>query len=169
MTMDNSADRQQGIEKIKELIEDIEFGMLTTVEPDGTLRSRPMATQKTEFDGDLWFFTKDQSPKVREIQHDQHVNVSFTSPEDQHYVSLSGRAQVIRDREKIKELWDPSLKAWFPDGSDDPSIALLKVVVEKGEYWDSPSSAVAHVIGMAKAVATGTTYQPGENEKVNLK
>ena len=167
--MDNRAEKDQGIEKIKELIEGIEFAMLTTADLDGTLRSRPMAAQKTEFNGDLWFFTGADSPKIHEIEHDQHVNVSFASPKDQHYVSLSGRAQIVRDREKIKELWDPSLKAWFPEGPEDPNVVLLKVNVEKGEYWDSPSSVVAHVVGMAKAIATGTSYQPGENEKVDMK
>jgi general stress protein 26 len=167
--MDNRADRDQGIEKIKTLIEKIEFAMLTTFDRDGSLRSRPMATQKTDFDGDLWFFTQADTPKIHEIEHDQHVNVSFASPEDQHYVSLSGRAQIVRDPQKINELWDPSLKAWFPEGPDDPNIALLKVNVEKGEYWDSPSSMVAHALGMEKAIATVTSYNPGENEKVDLK
>ena len=103
-----------------------------------------------------------------EIERDHHVNVSYARPEDQRYVSLSGTARLVRDREKIKELWNPALKAWFPQGMDDPEIALIKVRVEQAEYWDSPSSAMAHVAGYVKAVATGQPYRPGENEKVNL-
>ncbi len=166
--MTNDKDRDESIKKLRELIKDIKFAMLTTAGDDGSLRSRPMATQQIEFDGDLWFFTNASAPKVDEIRHDQHVNVSFSSPEDNRYVSVSGKAQVVRDRKKAEELWNPFYKAWFPGGLDDPDLALLKVPVEKAEYWDSPSSPVVHLIGFVKAVATGTRYQPGENEKINL-
>ena len=127
-----------------------------------------METQKTAFDGTLWFFTKEHSGKVDEVQRDRHVNLSYADPGKQHYVSVSGRASVVTDREKAKELWNPVLKAWFPKGLDDPELALLKVTVEKAEYWDSPSSAVVHRVGLAKALVTGKEYRPGENEKIEL-
>lgn len=166
--MDDKAGRDEQIRKLGEMIKEIEFAMLTTVDEDGSLRSRPMATQRAEFDGNLYFFTHASAPKVDEIEREHHVNLSYAKPEDQRYVSISGRAQVIRDRQKIEELWTPELRAWFPEGKDDPDIALLKVTVEKAEYWDSTSSTMAHILGFAKAVATGTTYQPGENEEINL-
>jgi general stress protein 26 len=167
--MDNEAGRSQALRKLGEMIEGIDFAMLTTVEADGTLRSRPMSTQQVEFDGDLWFFTRASAPKVDEIQQDERVNVSYAKPEDQRYVSVSGTARIVRDRKKIEELWSPVLQAWFPKGLEDPDIALLKVSVEQAEYWDSPSSAMMHLFGFVKAVATGQTYQPGENEKINLR
>ncbi len=160
--------REEQLQKLNELIKDVQFAMFTTVEPDGTLRARPMSTQKAEFDGTLWFFTKASAPKVDEVEQDQHVCVSYAKPEKQHYISMSGLARVVRDRNKIEELWTPELKAWFPEGKEDPDIALLKVEVSQAEYWDSYTSSIAHLFGLAKAVATGTTYQPGENEKVNL-
>lgn len=160
--------REEQLQKLSELIEDVQFAMFTTAEPDGTLRSRPMSTQKHEFDGTLWFFTKASAPKVDEVEQDQHVCVSYAKPEKQHYISMSGLARVIRDRQKIEELWTPELKAWFPEGKEDPDIALLKVEVTQAEYWDSHNSTIAHLLGLAKSVATGQTYQPGENEKVNL-
>lgn len=153
--------------KLHDLIKDIRFAMLTTVEEDGTLRSRPMATQEFEFDGDLWFFTAAHAPKVDEVQHNQHVNVSYAEPKDQKYVSVSGTAQLVRDRAKIEELWNPLFKAWFPQGLDDPELALLKVSVEKAEYWDSPSSKVVRLVGFAKALLTGKQIgNPGDNAKI---
>lgn len=166
--MSEETGRSESIRKLAEMIKDIEFAMLTTVDDDGSLRSRPMATQHTEFDGELYFFTHASAPKVGEIEREHHVNLSYAKPEDQRYVSISGTARVLRDRQKIEELWSPELKAWFPEGQDDPDIALLCVRVERAEYWDSTSSAMAHLLGFVKAVATGTTYQPGENEKINL-
>lgn len=167
--MDNQADRRESIRKLGEMIKGIEFAMLTTVEDDGTLRSRPMQTQQVEFDGDIYFFTRASAPKVEEVERERNVNVSYSNPEQHRYVSVSGKARLSRDREKIKQLWHPALKAWFPDGLEDPDIALLHISVERAEYWDSPSSPVAHLVGFIKAVATGTTYQPGDNEKINLR
>lgn len=166
--MDNKAGRTEALKKLGEMIEGIDFAMLTTVERDGTLRSRPMSTQQVEFDGDLWFFTSASTPKVDEVERDERVNVSYAKPEDQRYISVSGTARIVRDRAKIEELWSPALKAWFPKGVEDPDIALLKVSVEQAEYWDSPSSAMMHLFGFVKALATGQSYQPGENEKINL-
>ena len=167
--VDNDAGRDAGVRKLGEMIKGIEYAMLTTVEEDGTLRSRPMATQQVEFDGDLWFFTHASDPKVDEVERERHVNVAYASPSDQRYVSVSGKARLVRDREKARELWTPAYKAWFPKGLDDPDLALLKVSVEKAEYWDSSQSAFVHLAGFIKAVATGQSYQPGENEKLNLK
>ncbi len=162
-------ERGEQIRKLDEMIKEIDFAMLTTVAEDGSLHSRPMSTQRAEFDGNLWFFTRASAPKVGEIEREHRVNVAYAKPEDQRYVSVSGWATVVRDRAKIEELWSPELKAWFPKGLEDPDVALLRVSVEKAEYWDSPSSAVAHALGFAKALATGQSYNPGENEKIDLK
>ncbi len=166
--MEQHADRNAGIKKLAELIKDIQFAMLTTVDEDGSLRSRPMATQEQEFDGDLWFFTAASAAKVDEVQHEHEVNVSYAAPDKQKYVSVSGKGQLVRDQNKVKELWQPALKAWFPDGLDDPDLALLLVRVEKAEYWDSPSSAVVRIAGFTKALVTGQRYEGGENETIEL-
>ncbi len=167
--MSQNKERSEQLEKLDEMIKDIEFAMLTTIDEDGSLRSRPMATQQNEFNGDLWFFTYGRSHKMDEVKRNHQVNVSYAAPDKQRYVSLSGEAQIVRDRAKMEELWNPALKAWFPKGLDEPDIALLKVSVDKAEYWDSPSSTVAHAFGLVKALATGQSYDAGENEKIDLK
>ncbi|QDL09879.1 general stress protein [Brasilonema octagenarum UFV-E1] len=168
--MTDSENRNEQIKKLRELIKDIDIGMLTTVDEDGTLRSRPMSiNSEVEPDGDLWFFTYASSHKVREIEQQERVNVSFSDPQKQSYVSVSGSAQLVRDRDKLQQLWKPQLKAWFPKELDEPDIALLKVSVEKAEYWDAPSSFVAHTIALVKAMTTGEKPNVGENEKVTLK
>lgn len=165
--MDNNTGHDENIKKLRDLIKDIRFAMLTTIEEDGTLRSRPMATQEFDFDGDLWFFTYGSAHKVEEVQHNQHVNISYAEPKDQKYVSVSGTAQLVRDRQKIEELWNPLFKAWFAEGLDEPDLALLKVSLDKAEYWDSPSSKVVRLVGFAKAVITGEPIgNPGDNQKI---
>lgn len=166
--MENNKTRAAAIEKLIVLIKDIDFAMLTTVDTDGVLRSRPMSTQKTEFYGDLWFFTSDKTHKTEEIEKDNRVNLSYAKPDDNVYVSVSGTASVVKDRTKMEELWNPILKAWFPDGLDTPGICLLRVNVEQAEYWDSPSSTIVQIAGFVKAMVTGSSADGGENEKINL-
>lgn len=160
--------RKESIEKIKNLTESIDFCMLTTLD-GGYLRSRPMSTQEMEFDGDLWFFTSDDTHKVAEIAKDDRVNVAYSKPGDNTYVSISGRGEIVKDRAKIEELWNPIHKAWFPEGLDDPHLCLLKVAVEQAEYWDAPSSKIVQLFGFVKALATGQEADYGENEKINLR
>jgi general stress protein 26 len=169
--MIESKGHEDAIKRLGQLIGDIRFAMLTTVEPDGTLRSRPMATHQDhgkEFDGVLWFFTKAESGKIDEVEQDQHVNLSYASPEKSKYVSVSGIATIVRDKVKAEELWDPKYKAWFPDGLENPNLALLRVDATKAEYWETPGGAVVYAIGLVKALATGQSYQPGDHEKVDL-
>jgi general stress protein 26 len=150
-----SNSREESIKRLGEAIKDIRIAMMTTVDPDGELRSRPMATQETEFDGELWFFTKESSGKVHSIVNDQHVNLSYADANDNRYASIAGRARLVRDKQKMAELWSPALKAWFPDGLEDPEIALIEVEIDSAEIWDSPSGALVHLLGFAKSVATG--------------
>jgi len=149
-------------------IKGVRMAMLTTVEPDGALRSRPMATQEREFDGDLWFFTEASAHKVDEIQQNHQVNLSYEKPEDNLYVSVSGTAQLVRDSQKVKAMWKPFYKTWFPKGENDPDLALLKVHVNSAEYWDAPSGKMGALYSAAKSLATGGKDPGGENKKLNV-
>lgn len=159
-----------GAEELYKLIKDVRIAMMTTVEPDGSLHSRPMYSQKADEKGDLWFFTKLQSPKITEIGKDDQVNLAYCDPEKEHYVSVSGKAEIVRDQGKIRELWSESLRAWFPQGVDDPQITLIRVHPVRGEYWDSPSSTLVHLYGYVKARVTGESpTEVTERAKVDLR
>lgn len=161
-------DTKDAVAHLAELIQGIKVAMMTTVEKDGSLRSRPMWTQNKDFDGQLWFFTREHAPKVDEVERDQHISLAYSEPARDRYVSVTGTAKVVTDKEKMRELWDPSLKAWFPKGLEDPEIALLRVDVTQAEYWDTPNARMLQVVGFVKAVLTGQPLRPGDHEKVNL-
>lgn len=161
--------RADDLQKVRELVKEIDFCMLTTVDENGDLHSRPMSVNgDIDPNGDIWFFTNASSHKVSEIERLPKVNVNFADPENQHYVSITGTAQLVRDRKKIEELWKPEFKMWFPEGKDDPEIALLRVSLEKAEYWDSPSSTIAYVMNFVTSVVTGKEADYGENKKLNF-
>lgn len=149
LTNQNSSD---SIKKLGELIKDIEVAMMTTSDPDGRLRSRPMGTQRIEFDGDLWFFTSRESGKVIAIENDQQVNLAYSSPNDMRYVSVTGNASIVEDRTRAAELWSPLYRSWFPKGLQDPNLVLIKVEVESAEYWDYHSSKMISLLDLAKSL-----------------
>ena len=160
--------QQSDYEKLREMIKDIDLCMLTTVDEADDLHSRPMSLNGDVDDsGNLWFFTSSNSHKASEIERTPNVNVSFIDTDQQHYVSISGDAELVHDKQKIKELWKPVLKAWFPDGPDQADVALLKVKVKKAEYWDTPSSTIAQAISFVSAIFTGKQAEMGENKKLD--
>lgn len=155
--------------KLKDKIKDIKIAMLTTVEQDGELHTRPMATHDMDDDGTLWFFTYDDTAKAKEVQQDRQVSLSYTDTSAATYVCASGTAAVSHDRQKMKELWNPVLKAWFPKGLEEPHIALLKVKLHKAEYWDEPGGRMVSFFRMAKAALTGEKHDAAYHDKLNMK
>ncbi len=137
---------QQNVQKLHELIKDIDVTMMTTLDEDGTLRSRPMATPKRAFDGTMWFFTEAKSPKVKEMQGYRQVNLSYATPQNDRYVSVSGKGYLEHDKAKIREFWDERFEKWIPGGLDNPNLALLRIDVIQAEYWDSTQKAYGTLI-----------------------
>jgi general stress protein 26 len=153
---------QEGMDKIASLVKDIRIAMLSTVDHDGSISSRPMATQNEPFNGTLWFLTRGSSDKVHEIATDRHVTLNYASPSDSKYIALKGKASVTNDRGKIKQLWNPMYKAWFPKGEEDPDIAVLKVEITEGDYWEANSSKLIMGFKYLAAAVTGGTVRVGE-------
>jgi general stress protein 26 len=125
-------------QKVAELIKGQRFGFLTTTTPDGTLTSRPMTLQEVEFDGDLWFFAERDSNPVRHIATSPQVNVGVGSGGS--WVSLTGRALVVDDPAKKRDLWNSAVEAWFPQGPDDDSVVLLKVEGDSAPVTPEPTT-----------------------------
>jgi general stress protein 26 len=162
-------ERLESIATIHDLIKDIRVAMLTTLAHDGTLTSRPMMTQEAEFDGTLWFLTGQDTAKAGQVSEHRSVNVSYAQPDDDRYVSLSGVATIVKDRDRAEQLWTPVYQAWFPEGVDDPNLVLLKVEVEAAEYWDASSGKMVALAGFLKALITGRRItNDGDHGNVTL-
>lgn len=165
--MSETVSEDEAREKLWELIKDMGTAMLTTFD-EGVLRARPMRGHQDAFNGTLWFFTRVSSHKTSEIDRLAQVNLTYVDQASERYVSVSGRAELVYDRLKFKELWNPFTAAWFPEGIDDPDLALMKVTAEQAEYWDGPSSRMVQLWRLAKAKLAGELPDLGENEKIDL-
>lgn len=159
--------RNDGMESLKRHINGIRFAMMTTLSDDGSLRSRPMTTQEIGEDGEIWFFTSDDSEVALEAQREMVVNLAYAKPDSGLYVSVSGNAELTKDAAKIKELWNPMVAAYFPKGQDDPNLALLRITATDAEVWDSPNR-VAKLFNTLKAVVTGDKDNSGTHERIDV-
>ena len=120
-------------------IKHIKIAMLAIHDEHGHVRSMPMMTMQTECEGNVWFFTDLESDKVAEISRNPHVNLSYVDQQDEIYVSIAGRAEIIRDDQKMSQLWKPIMEQWFPGGLKDNSLALLRIEMQQAEYWNGNS------------------------------
>ncbi len=133
----------KGIEKIVEMMRDLDFCMLTTHTGDGQLHARPMSNNReVEFDGDVWFFSAADSRKVEEIQADSEVELSFADIQKFRFISMSGTAEIVTDTKKKEDLWIEDLERWFEGGPDSEEIVLIKVTPSTIEYWDGEDGGV---------------------------
>lgn len=151
--------------RVWKLMDKIGFCMLSTHDGED-IRARPMAAYVERGEHCIYFLTDAASHKDEDIARNPNVNLSFADADDQKYVSLTGRAEVSDDREKIRELWSTPAKAWW-ENADDPAIRVLKVTPKDAQYWDSPGT-VASYVKMLAAAVSDTRPAVGDNAKVNL-
>lgn len=143
--------------RAKDLIEDIDITMLTTRDDSGNLVSRPMSTRRMDEDGDIWFFTAEDTKKVDEAESDDEVGLSYCDPKGMRYVSVAGRARIVHDEALMRELYSPSLEVWFEDGLETPGITLMRVSPVEVEFWEPGQNRIEQAAGMLTALVTRDT------------
>ncbi len=159
---------EKNIAILKEMVEKVGICMFTTLTADNDFNSRPMGTAKVEEDGSIWFFTNEYSPKSKEISKDNEVSLAYSSPSSNTYIAVSGKAELVDDQVRKEAYFSAPIKAWFPDGPEDPNLILIKVTPSAAEYWDSNSSKMVVAFKMLKAIVTGSTPDLGENETIKF-
>lgn len=143
-------------QELFEQLDSFDTAMLVTRERtgDGLMRGRPMTVAGRDEDGTLWFATAINSEKVDEITVDDEIAVMMQSKG--RFVSLNGRAYLVRDKEKAHRLWSEKMRPWFPGGARDPSLGLIRLVPHEAEYWDTTGlKGIRYVFDMAKAAVQG--------------
>lgn len=147
-------------EKLTDMLSGFSNAILVTHSSEHGMSGRPMAIAKVEEGGKLWFLTDRDSGKMIDLARDNHVAVTLQSQSQ--FLVLSGRAEIESRAEKIDELWSESFRVWFPGGKEDPSITLLHVVPDRGEYWDRSGLA-----GMKYLLKAGVAYLQREQSELS--
>ena len=157
-------------QRLWEMIKQIRFGMLTHRHTDGTLHSHPLTTQNHELGekGVLYFFVSRTTEVGQRLRADGNVNVSYSDPHEDQYVSVSGMATVSEDLDAKQRLFSPMAKAWFPGGASDPDLELVEVHITSAEYWDVKDSKPTQLFKMAAAAVSGERPSIGEHREVTM-
>lgn len=162
--------KQENIDKIQEVVKDIKYTMMTTRTSEGHLHSCPMNTTETSIGArEVWFIGDKTSDTVANIKANPELNLAYTSKNDQDYLSITGRAELVEDKDKLDELWEATYNAYFEHGKEDPDVQLIKVVPHGAEYWAN-GNAVTNVFKITAAAVTDTAIDKslGENFSVTL-
>lgn len=166
--MSDTKTEQEKLEKLCSIIEGSHTAFMVTRSIQGTPHGRPMASAKVEREcHSLWFAADRNSPKVDEIRLDHHVCLGYTNGSGSEWASVNGDAIIVDDRAKIHELYSAGWNNWF-DGPDDPSIILIKVTPQTGEYWDSGNKVIAMVKYAVGAITGHNQFDEEDNQKVNI-
>ena len=156
------------LDRVWEIMEDVAICMVTT-HAGGKMRSRPMHAFPERDEGAIYFITDTRGAKDEEIAAAPDVCLAFADIGDNTYLSITGRAEMIRDRNKAEELWSSEAQAWWPRGPQDPSVRVLRVVPEQAEYWDTRGNAITVALKLMAARMTGKPPELGTNRKVNVR
>ena len=161
------------LSRLYEHIDDIEIAMLTTRRTDGHLQSRAMATQRRADGADLWFVALEGSQKLADIEADPHVNLAYYKDRTREWISVSGIAHMTRDRAKIRELYAPDWKVWFPDEgdarhgtADDPRMVLIGVDIHAAVFLEVNKPQPVVLFEVIKGWVTGAQPDIGEMHEV---
>lgn len=160
---------EEAIAKVRTILKHFRNAMMVT-SANGGAHSRPMGLQGDldKFGGTLWFFTDRTSHKAVEIVKDPQVSLLFQNDSDHAYLHLFGRAALVDDKAKMRELYTPILKTWFPEGLDDPRLTLIRFEADRGDFWDSPGGMLQVLAAFTKSIVTGRPGQGGEMGEVKL-
>jgi general stress protein 26 len=168
--MSEHESEQRHNERVWELIEKIGVCMLTTQSGVG-LHARPVEARAEASDkaaGLIYVVTDARSPKADEIVARPAVVLTFVDQHERAYLSITGRAKVLRDMAKTRELWRKTDELWW-SGYDDPNVCLLQIEAMTAELWDGPASNAVFVWEFLKAKVSGAEPALGQNRKVTVK
>ncbi|PWU03804.1 MAG: general stress protein [Bacteroidetes bacterium] len=161
---------ETAIEKLKHLVDQVKICFFCTDIKSGMpFNTRPMTVQKIDEEGNIWFLSDRASGKNSEIEIDPNVQLLFADLSHEGYLSISGKAEIIHDKYKIKELWQPLAKVWFTKGVDDPNISVIKVSPNRGHYWDTKHGKMVSFIKMIAGMVIGKTLDGGVEGEIIVK
>jgi general stress protein 26 len=161
--------RDEGIIKLKKMVDDVKYCFFSTdLKNENEPSSTVMTAQTVDDEGNIWFFSGLDSDRNKDIKSNKKVQLYFSCPEKNTYLTVIGDASIIIDKTKFAALWNPLLKIWFKDGIKDKNISLLKVETKTASYWDMEGGKMINFFKMISAVITGSTPNTSTHGTITL-
>lgn len=142
-------------------VSSVNSGMLDAT--DG-MRSVPMSHYPDQAAKVLWFITAQGTDLVESVTDGPRDATYIVSDAAKGiYADLHGTLELSQDKAKLEELWSTVADAWFEGGKDDPDIRLLRLNIDAGEVWITPTSGITFMLGIARAQLMGTSPDMGNH------
>ena len=154
--------------KVKEMLSDGSIAMFCCNLDAKPFDVSPLATQGVDEDGTVWFFSVKDSDRNGYLAKDSRVQLIYGNSGDSDYLSLYGKAEIVNDLEKVKELWSTFAKVWFQEGPTDPSLTLVRFDPSEGFYWDTKNGKMVATAKMVASLVTGKTMDDSVEGKLTL-
>jgi general stress protein 26 len=163
----NLANRE-AVKKMKDLAEEIKICMFCTYDVQQVMQTAPMSASKIEDDGTFWFLSAKDSTRNRDIQSNSTTDLIFAQPGKENYLSVHGTSEILYDKQKIDDLWNPIVKTWFTEGKNDPNISVIKFTPGEAYYWDTKHGKMVSFLKIAVGAVTGKTMDDGIQGKLKV-
>ena len=138
--------------RVRELIQRGGVAILMTIDEYGAQIGRPMLPLFLDNDPHIYFLTHQSSRKVTQVAARPQIALTIISAHC--YMVVAGSCSLSREPELIRRLWHPTYRAWFPDGKNDREATVLRVVVQRVDYWEPSRSQLVRLLQAVKAVVT---------------
>src|SRR4051794_37823870 len=159
---------QDAIKKMKDLAEEVKICMFCTYNSQNTMETAPMNVNQVDEDGTFWFLSAKDSTRNRDIEANSATDLIFAQPSKENYLSIHGKSEVLYDKQKVEDLWNPIVKTWFTEGKDDPNISIIKFTPDEAYYWDTKHGKMISFLKVAVGAVTGKTMDDGIEGKLKV-
>ncbi|MCU0385011.1 MAG: pyridoxamine 5'-phosphate oxidase family protein [Flavihumibacter sp.] len=160
---------KQAIQKLKELVDQIDIGMVCTY-PAGSqfVHAVPMSRQEVDDEGVIWMLFSSASETFRNLEANPELSILYSDIKGYNFLSLNGTATVSRDPDRIDKYWNKFVEAWFEKGKEDPQIRILKVIPKEAHYWDNKTNKLVTLFKVASSALTGARLDIGREGNLEL-
>lgn len=158
---------EEGRKKLKQLVKEIKVAMMITSLGQKPLSAVPMFTKKIQDDGIIWFLSSSTSEHNENLEKQNEMQLLYSDPSSMKFLSVYGRAEIIKDQEVLKDLYNPKTDAWF-SGPEDPNLTAIKFTSTDAHYWSPKSNKYISLLKLAGAAITGEKQDIGEQGSIKL-
>lgn len=160
---------QEAIDKLKEMVDKIDIGMLCTFVPDRDYpHAVPMSRQEVDENGHIWFLFSSESESHQNLQHNPKSSLLYSDVYNYNFLSINGSAEVFTDKARIEKYWNKMVEAWFEKGKEDPRIRVLKFIPSEAHYWDNKSNKLITFLKVAASALSGQKMDIGREGELDL-
>jgi general stress protein 26 len=135
------------VDRLAALLQRADCAMLTVIDADGRPRTRPITPLKVPFNGHLWLRLDGDGQLADQIGRGTEVSLAYAPDAGGPYVTVYGRAIVLRDPPSSGALRTQDCPQRVPR----PSAALICVTARAAEMWDEAATASRRVFAFSSA------------------